>query len=272
MAEFTTEAELIRRIADRVARELAGGAQPAAKATKTNCGCGCKGQRGFIKIAEENGHCAIFREPDAERTTERGFVPIGISARHLHVTEAQVEQLFGKGHRLTPIKPLLQPGQFAAKETVSVIGPRGRALERVRILGPCRSATQLEVSLTDCIALGIEAPVRPSGNHTETGGILIVGPAGHLPIERGVIRANRHIHLHTREAAALGLKDNDTVMVHIDGDKPVLYYDVQIRVSDSFTAEMHLDTDDANAVGLREGAAARIVRRPEDIVVCGRLA
>ncbi len=223
-----------------------------------------------VRRAEAEGVCEIYFEPDRDRTLEKGYVPIGISARHCHVTQQQLEILFGKGATLTPMKPLRQPGQFAAKEVVSIIGPRGRSLENIRILGPCRDDTQVEVSQTDCIQLGVSAPVRPSGDHRETPGIIMIGPAGHLVIDKGVIRANRHIHLHTKEAALLELNDNDTVMVKIDGDKPVVYYDVQIRVSDKFEAEMHLDTDDANAVGLGKNALAQILKNPSEIPFCGK--
>lgn len=252
MSDLVTPAELVRRVTEAVVAQL--GATPVANSNAA---------------ADEDAFaCPIYSAPIGDRTVERGFIPIGISARHLHVTPAQVEILFGKGAALTPFKPLRQTGQFAAKETVSLIGPRGRAIERVRILGPCRNETQVELSLTDCVQLGVDAPVRPSGDHRDTSGILIVGPAGHLAITTGVIRANRHVHLHTKEAAALGLRDQDRIMIKIDGDKPVLYYDVQVRVSDKFLSELHLDTDDANAVGLPDGAFAQIVRNPAEIPFC----
>ncbi|CAN5201165.1 hypothetical protein BH09SUM1_BH09SUM1_25810 [soil metagenome] len=279
---FTTQAELIRRITTEVMNRIGGESnapasqlpprQPAPDAHgHEHCAepCPCCSPS---TVAEEEGVCEIFTVPDAQRNLGNGFVPIGISARHCHVTPEQVEILFGKGAKLTPLKPLKQTGQFAAKEVVSIIGPRGRVIERVRILGPCRNETQVEVSLTDCIHLGEMAPVRASGDHHDTPGILIVGPAGHVPISKGLIRANRHIHLQTAEAGALGLKENDTVMVKIDGDKPVIYYDVQVRVSDKFSAEMHLDTDDANAVGMQDGSLAQIIRTAADVVLCGKRA
>lgn len=266
-----TQAEMIRRITEEVLRRVDSprGSVPDDDSEPCEKPCSCCSP---AQVAEEEGVCEIFPVADEERTLENGFVSIGISARHCHLTAAQVELLFGKGAQLTPFKPLKQPGQFAAKEMISVIGPRGRAIERIRVLGPCRSDTQVEVSLTDCVQLGVMAPVRASGDHRETPGILIVGPKGHLSIERGVIRANRHIHLHTSEAEKLGLDDNANVMVTIDGDKPVIYYDVQVRVSDKFSAEMHLDTDDANAVGIQDGARAQIIRSPKDIAFCGHFA
>ncbi|MDX2175268.1 MAG: phosphate propanoyltransferase [Candidatus Sumerlaeia bacterium] len=252
---------MIRRVADEVAARLGAHASRHAP----------QGSGAVLEEAEDTGRCEIFPDPGPERTLERGYIPIGVSARHCHVTAEQVEILFGKGAALEPLKPLKQTGQFAAKQTVSIIGPRGRALERVRILGPARSETQVEVSLTDCIQLGIEPPVRPSGDHRGTPGLLMVGPAGHLAMERGVIRANRHVHLSTEEAALLGLRDRQTVLLKVDGDRPVLFYDVQVRVAPNFRAELHLDTDDANAVGLGAGAVAQLVRSLGDIPDCGCL-
>jgi putative phosphotransacetylase len=264
---LVTQAELVRRITEMVVRQLEGAAPPQADASPRPI----PARPGYsvVERAEHDGQCEIFPIPSTERTLEMGFIPIGISARHCHLTPAQVELLFGPGATLTPMKPLKQPGQYAANEVVSVIGPRGRAIERIRVLGPPRSDTQLEVSLTDCIQLGVMAPVRPSGDHHDTPGIIIVGPKGHLAIERGVIRANRHVHLHTSEATLLGLKDQDRVMVKIDGDKPVIYYGVQVRVSEKFSAEIHLDTDDANAVGLSDSAVAQIIKSADDVVMCG---
>lgn len=261
MSDIVTQAELVRKITEAVVARLGvtGEASRAALVV---------GRPASLR-AEEEGKCEIYTVPDASRTLANGFIPIGVSARHCHVTPAQVELLFGPGAKLTPMKALKQPGQFAAKEVVSIIGPRGRAIEGVRILGPARDETQVEVSLTDCIHLGVIAPVRASGDHHDTPGIIIVGPKGHLPIDRGLIRANRHIHLHTSEAAVLKLRDDEEVMVKIDGDKPVIYYGVQVRVSDEYVAEFHLDTDDANAVGIKDGNVAQVVRSAGDVVMCG---
>ncbi|MCC6547386.1 phosphate propanoyltransferase [Candidatus Sumerlaeota bacterium] len=268
MSNIVTHAELVRRITEQVARQIGDEvAQPQAAPGGQKPRASYDAQASVR--AEAEGRCQIFTYPTADRDLKHGFIPIGVSARHCHVSPSQVEILFGKGAQLTPMKPLKQPGQFAANETVSIIGPRGRVIERVRILGPARNETQVEISLTDCIYLGVDAPVRASGDHHDTPGILIVGPKGHLAVDRGVIRANRHIHLHTTEAATLGLKDQDRVMVKIDGDKPVIFYDVQIRVSEKFSQEIHIDTDDANAVGLEDGAVAQIIFKAEDITVCG---
>ena len=205
--------------------------------------------------------------PDPE--VAKGFVPVGISARHLHVSQEHLEILFGKGHQLTPYRDLLQKGEFAAQETVTLIGPRMRAMEKIRILGPVRPVTQVELALTDAIYLGVRPPVRPSGNHESSCGILVVGPVGSVELESGVIRANRHIHISTVDANAMGLNDNDKVLVRVDkADRPLIYYDVQVRVKDQFVAEMHLDTDDANAAGVRNGDRVKIILENEECRIC----
>ncbi len=210
----------------------------------------------------------VERVVEEHRTIENGFVPIGVSARHCHLSQADLETLFGPGAKLTVYRDLLQKGEFAAEQTVSVIGPRMRCIENVRILGPTRKATQLEMSLTDYVYLGVKAPVRPSGQHDGTPGIVMAGPKGAITMKSGVIRANRHIHLNTADALRLGVRDGESVLVRIPGDRPVIYHDVQIRTGDKFVAEMHLDTDDANAVGVRSGDFAQIIRGYHECRIC----
>lgn len=190
-----------------------------------------------------------------------GRVMIGISARHCHLTPEHVGILFGAGSKLTVFRPLRQPGEFAADQQVTLVSPTGRCLGPVRVLGPERKTSQVEISLTDCYALGLKKipPVRPSGDHRETYGITLVGPMGSVTLPNGLIRANRHIHLHTTQAQAMGLKDNDVVDVRIEGERPMVLVGCQLRASDSFRAEMHLDTDDANAAGIRNGHLAQIL-------------
>lgn len=192
-----------------------------------------------------------------------GKVIVGVSSRHIHLTDEHVEVLFGTGAKLTPFRPLYQPGEFASDQQVTLFGPTGRTLGPVRVLGPTRKASQVEVSLTDCYQLGLKEipPIRPSGNHQATFGITMVGPAGAVTLKSGLIRANRHIHLHTRQAAAMGLKDGDTVAVRVDGERPAVLAGCQIRANDAFKAEMHLDTDDANATGIRTGQKVQIILR-----------
>lgn len=190
-----------------------------------------------------------------------GRVVIGVSARHIHLTPEHVGVLFGPGSRLTSLKPLIQPGEFASEQQVTLVGPSGRTIGPVRVLGPERAASQVEMSLTDCHALRLPVlpPIRPSGNHADSVGLTLVGPAGAVTLTSGVIRANRHVHLHTAQAAAMGLKDRDVVSVRVAGERPAVLEGVQVRASDNFRAEFHLDTDDANAIGVRSGDVAQIL-------------
>jgi acetate kinase len=177
-------------------------------------------------------------------------VPIAISARHVHLTPESVAALFGPGHRLTPLKPISQPGQFAAAETVTLIGPNGR-IEHVRVVGPERTADQVEIARTDEFVLGVDAPVRESGDLKHTPGIRIEGPAGAITLKQGVICALRHIHMAPADAAAFGVKSGDLVDVRVaSGDRQLTFGDVIVRVSDKFVLEMHVDTDEGNAAAL----------------------
>ncbi|MDF2835323.1 MAG: Propanediol utilization protein [Paenibacillus sp.] len=185
-------------------------------------------------------------------------VPVGVSARHIHLSQEHVELLFGAGYALTEMKPLSQPGQYAANETVAVVGPKG-TFPKVRILGPARKATQLEVSRTDAFALGVNPPVRESGNIAGSAGITIQGPAGELTIEEGVIVAARHIHFHTSDADRFGIADKDRLRVRVGGDRGVIFEQVIARVSSDYALDMHIDTDEANAAGIRNGDLAEIV-------------
>ena len=188
-----------------------------------------------------------------------GFVPVGISNRHLHLSKEDLEVLYGPGAELHSMRPLSQPGEFAAEETVILVGPKMRCLGAVRVLGPLRKTTQVEVSLTDAYLLGVIPPVRPSGQLEQSESIIIVGPKGALHHKSGLIRANRHIHMHTRDAQQIGVRDNQTVQVRVPGERPLLFEDVQLRVSDKFATEMHLDTDDANAAGISQGDLVQIL-------------
>ena len=179
-------------------------------------------------------------------------VPVGISNRHVHLTQEHLEELFGPGHRLTKLKDLSQPGQFASEETVTLVGPKG-SLEGVRILGPVRDASQVELSATDTFKLGVRPPVRESGDLDGTPGIEIVGPAGKVHLEQGVIIAARHIHMSPREAAAFGLRDGDRIEVEVPGERGGVFENVLIRVSPHYALDLHLDTDEGNAFGLKNG-------------------
>jgi putative phosphotransacetylase len=185
-------------------------------------------------------------------------VPIGVSARHIHLAPEHIDTLFGKGYELQSLKPLSQPGQFAAQETVAVVGPKGR-FDKVRILGPARGSTQLEISRTDAYALGVDAPVRLSGRIEGTPGIRIIGPKGEVDVDQGVIVASRHIHLHTTDAHRMNIQDQQPVSVITGGERGITFGNVICRVSDQFALDMHIDTDEANAGGIVNGDTGTIV-------------
>ncbi len=179
-------------------------------------------------------------------------VPIGVSARHIHLSKEHIALLFGAGYELKEMKALSQPGQYAAEETVAVVGPKGR-FDKVRILGPARSKSQLEISRTDAFALGVNPPVRESGHIDGTPGIKVIGPAGEVELEEGVIVAARHIHFHTDDAAKWGIADKQELTVRVEGERGVTFEHVIARVSDQFALDMHIDTDEANAAGIKTG-------------------
>ncbi len=194
-------------------------------------------------------------------TAAADLVPVGISNRHIHLSAADVEILFGKGYELQPMKELSQPGQYACKEQLTIVGPSMRAIEKVRVLGPVRKATQVEISRTDAYTLKVKAPVRESGKIDGSAAVTIIGPKGVVHINEGCIIANRHIHMSLEDGAAFGVKDNEYVNVEVcDGERRAKWYDVQVRVHQDFRLEMHVDTDDANAVGIGNGSKVRIVR------------
>lgn len=191
--------------------------------------------------------------------SEAGFlVPIGVSARHIHLTQEHVEILFGEGYHLTKFKELMG-GQFASNEKVTIVGLKLRAIENVRVLGPVRKNTQVEVSATDAISLGVKAPIRESGNIAGSAPIAIIGPKGAVYLNEGCIVAKRHIHMAPKDAMAAGVHDGDIVSVKADNERGTIFNNVQIRVDDSFTLEMHIDTDEANAAQIKSGDTVRIV-------------
>ncbi|MBN1349046.1 phosphate propanoyltransferase [candidate division KSB1 bacterium] len=181
------------------------------------------------------------------------MIPIGVSARHLHITQEHLEQLFGPGYQLTKLKDLNQPDEFAANETVSVLGPKRRIFEKVRILGPVRPATQVELSFTDGIFLGLDLPYRMSGNIKGSAPVALIGPKGVLNLSEGGIRAARHIHINPEDAQRLGVSNGQIVSVKTSGSMSVTFNNVVIRMKAGLNLEMHLDTDEANAAGLHCG-------------------
>jgi acetate kinase len=200
----------------------------------------------------------IIEQKDKVNTLPK--IPIAISARHVHLCRSTVDVLFGKGYELTQYRPLSQPGQFAANETVAVIGPKNRILN-VRILGPLRAKDQVEISKTDEFFLGVDAPVRESGHIEGTPGITLEGPRGTTTIKEGVIVALRHIHMHPNDAEIFEVKDHDIVSVDVDDpDRPLTFRNVLIRVSEQFRLEMHIDTDEGNAAEIKPGEAGTLMK------------
>lgn len=198
---------------------------------------------------------------EMDNTPADAGIPVGISNRHIHLSKADVETLFGAGYELTPFKDLSQPGQYACKETLTLIGPSMRPIENVRVLGPVRKASQVEISLTDSFVLKVKPPVRESGDIAGSAPVTIVGPKGIVELKEGCIIANRHIHMHTSDAARYGVKDGDYIDVDaLQGTRKTRWYGVQVRVRDDFALEMHVDTDDANAVGYKNGYKVTVVK------------
>jgi acetate kinase len=206
--------------------------------------------RETIRAISRKQLSAVIRIPDIP-------IPIGVSAHHVHLCKEHVEALFGEGHKLTPRSPLTQPGQFACEERVTLVGPKGR-VERVRVLGPEREASQVEISRTEEFKLGIDAPVRLSGDLDGSPGIQIEGPQGTVLLEQGVICAQRHIHMSPEDALRFGIHDRDVVMVKAEGGRSLIFGDVVVRVKPTFKLEFHLDTDEANAAELDSGMSARL--------------
>lgn len=188
-------------------------------------------------------------------------IPIGVSNRHVHVTKEDLEILYGPGYELTKKGDLKQPGQFAANETVTIRGPKGE-FKNVRILGPVRSKSQVEISKTDSFRLGIKPPVRESGDLSGTPGIELAGPKGTVTLAEGAIVALRHIHMTPAQAEAMGVKDKDIVEVETFGERHGVFGDVLVRVSDKFSLEMHVDIDEANACALKNNDYV-ILKRPQ---------
>ncbi len=184
---------------------------------------------------------------------------VSISARHCHLTDQDVETLFGAGRKLTPQKPLYQDGFFAAEETVMVVGPRRRMLPAVRVLGPTRPMSQVELAFTDGISMGIDLPVRASGNIQGTPGCVLVGPAGVVELEEGVIRAERHVHMNREHAAFYGVKNGDRMSLRVVSSCSVVFNDLLVRADATSKLEVHLDTDEGNAADLDHAQKVELI-------------
>jgi putative phosphotransacetylase len=186
-------------------------------------------------------------------------VPVALSNRHLHVSQADLDVLYGEGHELTNVKDLSQPGQYACEEKVDIVGPKN-TIKGVRILGPVRPVTQVEISMFDARALGVEGVVRASGNIAGTPGAIIVGPKGQVEIKEGIIVAARHLHMHTDDAPKYGLKDRDVIKVRAGGERAVVFENVVVRVHPTFALDMHIDIEEGNAAGVDNGDLGEIIR------------
>lgn len=196
---------------------------------------------------------------NASANTPANAVPVGVSNRHVHLSQVDLDTLFGRGYELTKTKDLSQPGQFACKETVTVCGPKG-AIEKVRILGPVRSRTQVEILAGDCFKLGAKAEPRLSGDLDGTPGITLVGPKGSVQTKEGLMVAQRHIHMHPDDAARFGVHDGQSVSIETDGLRGGVYRNVLIRVTPESALECHVDTEEANAMGIGCSAAVTLVK------------
>jgi acetate kinase len=189
---------------------------------------------------------------------EHKEIPVEVSAHHVHLSRDHVDALFGPAYELTHRADLSQPGQYASQETLNLVGPRGR-VERVRILGPVRGRTQIEIAMTEEFRLGIKAPIRASGDLEGSPGVTLEGPVGALEIPEGVICAVRHIHMSPEDALSFGLKDRDSCMIRVEGERSLIFDDVLVRVNPDYALAMHIDTDEANAANVRTGMVGYLI-------------
>lgn len=200
---------------------------------------------------------AVIRELQNHQLSKQ--IPLGISNRHVHLSSEDLAILFGSDFQLTKLKDLSQPGQYASEQKVTLVGPNG-VIEDVRILGPTRSKTQVEISVSDCFRLGIKAPIRDSGDLAGSASVTLVGPKGSVTILEGTIIAARHIHMHTSDAVRFGLKDGERVNVKVLGPRALVFFEVLVRVSDKYKLEMHVDTDEANAACLKNSQNVELIK------------
>lgn len=186
-------------------------------------------------------------------------LPIALSNRHMHLGKEDLEKLFGEGHELTILKDLSQPGQYACEEVVDLVGPKG-TIRGVRVLGPTRNSTQVEVSVSDCFKLGIQPVVRQSGDIKDSPGLKLVGPKGEVELKEGIIVAARHIHMHTEDAERFGVKDKDIVSVRTDGERGLVFEHVLVRAHKDFALEMHVDIEEGNAAGVKNRDMVELIK------------
>ncbi|MFM7128194.1 MAG: phosphate propanoyltransferase [bacterium] len=225
----------------------------------STAGSGSLSRESVEKIVRES----LVRRFGQISPADTGYKPnlvVSISARHCHLTQEAVDVLFGQGYKLSPMKKLYQDTDFAANETVSIVGPRHRLLPSVRILGPCRNFNQLELAFTDSISLGIDAPVRMSGKITGTPGCLMIGPKGSIELKEGVIRAERHVHMSDKDATYYGVKEGDRMNLRIESDCPTTLEGLLVRINPSWKLEVHIDTDEGNAANLSNAGKVTLIK------------
>lgn len=210
-------------------------------------------------MVREQVYQEMGRPLPTQAKAPNGFV-VNISARHCHLTQEAVEALFGPGHQLTPNKWLYQEGAYAAKEAVTLIGPRSRVISNLRILGPCRELNQVELAFTDAIALGFDIPIKMSGDVAGTPGCMLMGPNGYFKMDEGVIRAQPHVHMHPDDAAFYGVKHLDTMKMNVHSDCATTFNNIVVRVDESFNLEAHIDTDEGNACGLKPDTFCELIK------------
>lgn len=198
-----------------------------------------------------DGHAPAASKPD---------LVVNISARHMHITQENLEVLFGPGARLSVFRMLYQEGQFASEQTVTIIGPRHRTITNLRILGPCRTLNQIELSFTDGIAMGIDLPVRMSGDVKGTPGCIVLGPKGHVELKEGVIRALRHVHMNPGDASYYGVRNGDKMLLKVESGCPMVFDNVVARVDPAFKLEVHIDTDEGNACDLPNARSVELMK------------
>ncbi|MCC6508292.1 MAG: phosphate propanoyltransferase [Pirellulaceae bacterium] len=238
MSAGSMERHQVEQLVRQIVRRVAGGAMPQASP--------------IVPAPAAGG---------GKQATPSNLV-VSISARHVHLTDAHVEKLFGPGRKLTPGKALFQDGFYAAEETVMIVGPRRRMLPEVRVLGPTRNFSQVELAMTDAISLGIQAPVRHSGNIEGTPGCVLVGPAGAVELSQGVIRAARHVHMSFEDCEKLGVKNGEFMTLTIKSPQcTVSFEDLLVRADKAAKLEVHIDTDEGNACNLE--SATEIIIKPQ---------
>lgn len=186
-------------------------------------------------------------------------LPIALSNRHIHLSKEDLEKLFGEGYELTKFKDLSQPGQYACEEKVDAVGPKGE-IKGIRILGPARPVTQFEISVSDAFTLGVKPEIRNSGEIEDTPGVKLIGPKGEVTIDKGVIVAARHIHMHTDDAKELGVVDKEVVKIKVEGPRGLIFDQVLVRVDDSFALEMHVDVEEGNASGVKNCQLVELIK------------